>query len=235
MSYRIRFTMPDGRTGLWACDYPTREDAQRAIDDRLADTGFSYAVEEVTDAPDPGSTAAHHVEILRAIDDRLADIGLAYSVEGVPDAPEPGSMAEHHVEILRKRVEEMVEVNNAIHRDLAFAIQIGDAMREAMRTGEWRAGHDRSMASSAIAGWDRFKPSLAAAPSVPVGASEAPGEGGDSDRMRLEDLRAFLEGNEDASITWREGEFSAVAEGGAVMAPTLAALADKLAEREAKP
>ena len=199
MSYRIRFKLPDGRTGLWNHNYSTREDAQKAIDDRLADTGFTYTVEEVPDAPEPGSTAAHHVEILR------------------------------------ERVKELEKVQNAMSRDLAFALQLGGAMREAMRTGEWRAGHDRSMAHSAIAGWDRFKRSLAAAPGVPVGASEAPGEGGDSDRRRLEALRAFLDGNEDASITWWEGEFSAVAEGGAVMAPTLAALADKLAEKEAKP
>ena len=47
MSYRIRFTLPDGRTGLWAHDYATREEAQQAINDRLPDTGLDYAVEEV--------------------------------------------------------------------------------------------------------------------------------------------------------------------------------------------
>ena len=153
MSYRIRFTLPDGRTGLWAHDYPTREAAQAAIDDRLGDTGFDYTVEEVT---------------------------------------EPGSMAAHHVEILRKRVEEL-------------KVELATVMAN-----------------------------LAKAPSVPVGA-DAPGEGGDSDRRRLEALEAFLEGNEDASLSWLEGEFNALAEGEAITAPTLAALADKLAEKEAKP
>ena len=75
---------------------------------------------------------------------------------------------------------------------------------------------------------------LAKAPSVPVGA-DAPGEGGDSDRRLLEALREFLDGNEDASLTWWEGAFYAVAEDVAITAPTLAALADKLAEKEGKP
>ena len=158
-----------------------------------------------------------------------------YTVEEVPDVPEPGSTAAHHVEVLMERVKELEAVQKAMHRDLLFALEIGQAMREAMRTGEWRAGHDRSMTNSAVAGWDRWKSSLAKAPSVPVGASEAPGEGGDSDRRRLEALRAFLDGNEDASLSWWEGEFHALAEDVAITAPTLAALADTLAEREGRP
>lgn len=47
MSYRVRFTMPDGRTGLWMRDYATREEAQRAIDDRHGASGLAYSVEEV--------------------------------------------------------------------------------------------------------------------------------------------------------------------------------------------
>lgn len=161
MSYRIRFTLPDGRTGLWNNDYPSREAAHRAIDDRLADTGFAYSVEEV---------------------------------------PEPGSTAAHHVEILRDRVKELEEVQKAMRRDLLFALEIGQAMREAMRTGEWRAGHDKSMANSATSGWDRWKTSLAASPQGTAKASEAPGEGGDSDRRRLEALRAFMAGIESAKL-----------------------------------
>ena len=211
MSYQIRFTLPDGRTGLWAYDYPTREAAQAAIDDRLGHTGFAYSVEEV---PEPGSTAAHHVEILRARVKELEEI----------------------VEERGKAVTDAHVANFVTYRHLEFAICIGNAMRDAMRTGEWRAGHDRSKARSAIAGWDRWNASLAVkVPIVPVGASEAPGEGGDSDRRRLEALRAFLDGNEDASLTWWEGEFNAVAEDVAITAPTLAALADKLANKEAKP
>jgi hypothetical protein len=201
MSYRVRYTMPNGNTGHWMRDYATREDAQKAIDERRRDTGFTYAVEEV------------------------------------PDVPEPGSMAAHHVEILRERVKELEKVQNAMSRDLAFALQLGGAMREAMRTGEWRAGHDAGMASSAIAGWDRWRPSLDPDQGVLVAASEAPGEGGDGDRRRLEALERFLEGNQCASIAWWHSEFSAVnvSDGVEITAPTLAVLADKLAEKEAKP
>lgn len=177
----------------------------------------------------PGEWAQH------AIDEAL---DLAGYLMRVKDwfAPEPGSTATQDVEILRERAKELEEVQKAMLRDLSFAIQIGDAMREAMRTGEWRAGHDKSMASSAVAGWDRWKRSLAASPQGTAKASEAPGEGGDSGRSRLEALRAFLDGNEDASLTWWEGEFCAVAEDVAITAPTLAALADKLMEKkEAKP
>ena len=156
MSYRIRFTLPDGRTGLWNHDYPTREVAQRAIDDRLSDTGFAYAVEEV---------------------------------------PEPGSTAAHHVEILRKRAEEL-------------KVELATVMAN-----------------------------LAKAPSVPVGA-DAPGEGGDSDRRRLEALERYLEGDTFREV-WKTsmGPFAAGTkiEGQHFDAPTLAALADKLAEKEGKP
>ena len=196
MSYRVRYTFPDGRTGHWMPHYGTREDAQRAIDNRIGGTGLAHTVEEV---------------------------------------PALVSMAAHHIEILRERFKELEEIQKAIDRDLALAIQLGDALRQAMRTGAWRAGDDTGMASNAIAGWDRFRPGLAKATSVPVGASEAHGEGGDSDRKRLEALRAFLEGNEDASVSWWEDEFNAVAEDVAITAPTLAALADKLAVKEAKP
>ena len=157
MSYRVKYTTPTGQTGYWSLPFKTRGQADAEVEARSLVTGYTYTVEEVPDAPEPGSTAAHHVEILR------------------------------------KRVKELEE-------ELAMA-----------------------------------KPSLATAPSVPVGASEAPGEGGDSDRRRLEALRAFLEGNEDASLSWWEDEFNAVAEDVAITAPTLLALADKLAEKEAKP
>ena len=201
MSYRVRFTTQTGATFYWERTFATRTGATHSAQLQADSTGYTFAVEEVPDAPEPGSTAAHHVEILR------------------------------------KRVEELEAVQRAMHRDLAFALQLGDALRQAMRTGEWRAGHDKSMANNAIAGWDRFKPSLAKAPSVPVGASEAPGEGGDSDRRRLEALERFLDGEQSASIAWWQDEFSAVhvSDGVEITAPTLAALADKLAEMEGKP
>lgn len=269
MTYRIRFTLPDGRTGLWAHEYQTRETAQAAIDDRLGDTGFAYTVEEVQGAPQepkPKSTITTErlVGLLRDRHARgLAEYGTTldrtdlapgewaqHAIEEALDlagclmrlkdgfAPKLGSTAAHHVEILRARVKELEEVQKVMHRDLSFALQIGDAMRETMRTGEWRAGHDRSMASSAIAGWDRWKASLAKAPSVPVGASETPGKGGDSDRRRLEALERYLEGDTFRQI-WKTTQGNIVAgttiEGQEYAAPTLAALADKLMEMEAKP
>lgn len=198
MSYRIRFTFPNGTTGVWALTYPTREAAQHAVREREADTGLAYTVEEV---PEPGSTAAHHVEILRA------------------------------------RVKDLEDVQKAIHRDLLFALEIGQAMREAMRTGEWRAGHDRGMANSAIAGWDRWKASLATSLQGTAKASEAPGEGGDSDRRRLEALERWLRSKEDVSIVWMENRCLALNETGLAVdwGWSLAALADKLAEKEDKP
>lgn len=219
MSYRVRFTTHTGATGYWDGTFATHTGASMSAMSRADVTGYTYTVEEVPDAPEP--------------------------------KPEPGSMAAHHFEILRTRVnvlEALVEArgkavadahvaNLAMHRDLALAIQLGDALRQAMRTGAWRAGDDAGMANNAIAGWDRWKPSLGKAHSVPVGASDAPVEGGDSDRRRLEALRAFLEGKQSASIAWWEGEFSAVhvSDGVEITAPTLAALADKLAVKEAKP
>lgn len=188
MSYRVRFTLPDGRTGLSAHEYHTSEEAKRAIDDRLVPAGFDYAVEEAPEPkPEPTSTTERLVRLLHDRHARgLAKYGTTldrgdltpedwaqHAIEEALDlagylmrlkdgfAPEPGSTAAHHVEILRERVKELEVVQKAMHRDLSFALQIGDAMREAMRTGEWRPGHDRSMASSAMAGWDRWKPSLA--------------------------------------------------------------------------
>ena len=264
MSYRIRFTLPDGRTGLWNHNYPTREEAQRAIDDRLSDTGFAYTV-EATDAapePEPTSTTEQLVGMLRNRHARgLAKYGTTldradlspeqwaqHAIEEALDlagylmrlkdgfAPERGSMAAHHVEILRKRVKNLEEVQKAIHRDLLFALEIGQAMREAMRTGEWRAGHDRSMANSAVAGWDRWKTSLAASLQGTAKASEAPGEGGDSDRRRLEALERWLRSKEDVSIVWMENRCLALNETGLAVdwGWSLAALADKLAEMEGK-
>lgn len=177
-------------------------------------------------------------EEIRESWERWCGGGYKYTVEEVPDATEPGSTAARHVEILRKRIAELEAVQKAMSRDLAFALQIGDALREAMRTGEWRAGHDKSMANSAIAGWDRWKPSLAKAPSVPVGASEAPGEGGDSDRRRLEALERWLKVDTYRLVYFASNQLM-VALSDSIMddaaAPTLAALADKLAEKEGKP
>ena len=156
MSYRIRFAFPNGTTGVWALTYPTREAAQNAVREREADTGLAYTVEEVAE---PGSTAAHHVEILRA------------------------------------RVKEL-------------KVELATVMAN-----------------------------LAKAPSVPVGASEAPGEGGDSDRRRLEALERWLRSKEDVSIVWMENRCLALNETGLAVdwGWSLAALAEKLAEKDGKP
>jgi len=258
--------MPDGRTGLWAHEYQTREAAQAAIDDRLGDTGFAYTVEEVAEPepkPEPTSTTERLVGLLRDRHARgLAKYGTTldrgdltpedwaqHAIEEALDlagylmrlkdgfATQPGSTAAHHVKILRARVKDLEDVQKAIHRDLLFALEIGQAMREAMRTGEWRAGHDRGMANSAIAGWDRWKASLATSLQGTAKASEAPGEGGDSDRRRLEALERWLRSKEDVSIVWMENRCLALNETGLAVdwGWSLAALADKLAEKEDKP
>jgi hypothetical protein len=197
-------------------DLTPQQWAQHAIEEALDLAGYLMRLKDGF-APEPGSTAAHHVEIPR---DRVKEL-------------------EEMVETLRKKLNETLTDNDDIHRDLALAIEIGDAMREAMRHGAW--GHDGEghLASVSAGSWDRFKTSLAKAPSVPVGASDAPGEGGDSDRRRLEALERWLRGN-----TYRMVYFSSrgviVAGSDSIgdddmEAPTLPALADKLAEKEAKP
>ena len=224
MSYRVRYTMPDGRTGRWTRDYATREEAQRAIDGRVYDTGFAHFVEEVPDVPPKPKSTSTTERLVRLLHDRhargLAEYGttldrtdlapeewaqhaidealdLAGYLMRVKDwfAPEPGSTAAHHVEILRARVKELEE-------ELAKA-----------------------------------KASLAKAPSVPVGASEAPGEGGDSNRRRLEALERWLRLKEDVSIVWMENRCLALNETGLAVdwGWSLAALADKLTEKEDKP
>lgn len=77
MSYRVRFTLPHGSTGHWAREYATREEAQRAIDDRLPDTGLAYTVEEVATPQDR----------IRELESELAQLRDALVVvEGLGDA-----------------------------------------------------------------------------------------------------------------------------------------------------
>jgi hypothetical protein len=207
-------------------DYATREDAQKAIDERRRDTGFTYAVEEVPDAPednpDPTSTTERLVGLIRdrhakglakygtTLDrgDLSPDQWAQHAIEEALDlagylmrlkdgrAPEPGSMAAHHVEILRERVKEL-------ETELA-----------------------------------NLKTRLTTAPGVPVGASEAPREGGDSDRRRLEALERWLKGDTNRLVYFSIRKLM-VATSDSMMdeatAPTLSALADKMAEKEAKP
>ena len=177
-------------------------------------------------------TFATHTGASMSAQTRADVTGYTYTVEEVP---EPGSTAAHHVDMLRERVKELEAVQKAMSQDLALALQLGDALRHAMRTGAWRAGDDAGMANNAIAGWDRWKPSLGKAHS----ASEAPGDGGDSDRRRLEALERWLRGENfrlvqlslHGTLLATDGMYEKdVAE-----APTLAALADKLAVKEAKP
>lgn len=246
MSYQIRCMGPSGSTFLVGDVFATRGQAEEIRDswEKWGGGCFKYTVEEVPDAPEPKpeltSTTERLVSLFRDYHGGQQTIpNDADGVEYVPGVkPEPGSTAAHHVEILRKRIVEMEAVQKAISQDLAFALQLGDALRQAMRTGEWRAGNDAGMAGNAIAGWDRFRPGLGKATSVPAGASEAPGEGGDSDRRRLEVLERFLDGDTFHQI-WKTTQGNIVAgttiEGQEYAAPTLAALADKLAEKEGKP
>ena len=281
MSYRIRFTLPDGRTGLWAHEYQTREAAQAAIDDRLGDTGFAYAVEEVQDAPEPKPkstiTTERLVGLLRdrhakglakygttldrtdlapgewaqhAIDEAL---DLAGYLMRVKDwfAPEPGSTAAHHVEILRARVKELeglVEergkavtdahvANHVMHVRLSRAIELGDAMHRAMTTAQSRFYVDWGEIKVALAEWTAYKESLAASRQVHAKASESPMNGGDSDRRRLEALERWLKADTQRLVYFSKRQLL-VAVSDSMMdeavAPTLAALADKLAEKEDK-
>jgi len=285
MSYRIRFTLPDGRTGLWAHEYQTREAAHAAIDDRLADTCFAYAVEEVQDAPqepkpEPTITTERLVGLLRDRHARgLAKYGTTldredltpqqwaqHAIEEALDlagylmrlkdgfAPEPGSTAAHHVEILRDRVKELEEMvkergkavtaahvaNHVMHVRLSRAIELGGAMHRAMTTARSRFYVDWGEIEVAMDEWTAYKESLAAslakAPSVPVGASEAPREGGDSDRRRLAVLNDWIRGGHRA-FGFQNGivvGLDGLCLRPVVEAPTLAALADKLVAEEAK-
>jgi hypothetical protein len=195
-------------------DYATREDAQRAINERRDDTGLAYTVEEV---PEPGSTAAHHVEILRK---RVKELEALVEERG-------------------KAVTDAHVANHAMHRDLAMALQIGDAMHRAMTTAQGYISGQWGGVNVAMAEWTEYKARLAKAPSVPVGASEAPREGGDSDRRRLEALERWLRVDTYRLVFFASrGVMVAMSDSigtDDVEAPTLAALADKLAEKEAKP
>lgn len=81
MSYRVRFTLPHGSTGHWAREYATREEAQRAIDDRQKETGFAYVVEEVVATaavPDASPEAATPEARIRELEAELAQLRDAY-------------------------------------------------------------------------------------------------------------------------------------------------------------
>ena len=267
MSYRVRFTYADGSHGWLQALHKTREDAERHIRMQPNPNNCMTYNVEATDAPpapEPTSTTERLVGLLRDRHARgLAKYGTTldrtdltpeqwaqHAIEEALDlagylmrlkdgcGQEPGSTAAHHVGILRERVNELEKVQKAMHRDLALALQIGDAMREAMRHGAWGHDDEGHLASVSSGAWDRFKDSLAKATSVPVGASEAPREGGDSDRRRLEALERYLEGDTFREV-WKTsmGPFAAGTkfEGQHFDAPTLAALADKLMEKEAKP
>jgi hypothetical protein len=81
MRYRIRFTMPDGRSGLWTRTYATREEAQRLIGERLYDTGFAYVVEEVVATaalPDTTPEPSTPDDRIRELEVELAQLRDAY-------------------------------------------------------------------------------------------------------------------------------------------------------------
>lgn len=167
MSYQIRFTLLDGRTGRWMREYATREEAQQAIDDRMADTGPTYAVEEVVtrearfreleaevahlrDAYDAArqdlGVAKRNVARLKSLVAMLeTDLFTARESEKVAS----GIAAEAHC----KTVASMVRLDRAI--------ELGDAMHAAHPSEEWAA----------------YKEDLAATSRGPAKASEAPGEG----------------------------------------------------------
>jgi predicted nucleic acid-binding Zn-ribbon protein len=81
MSYRVRYTFPDGRSGLWTRTYATREEAQRLIGERLDDTGFAYVVEEVVATaalPDATPEQSTPEARIRELEAELAHLRDAY-------------------------------------------------------------------------------------------------------------------------------------------------------------
>lgn len=245
MSYRVRYTMSDGRTGRWTRDYATRDEAQRAIGSRVYDTGFAYFVEEVPDV----STAA--------VPDASPD-PTASQWPGQPAPEKPTSTTERLVGLIRDRhALGLSKYGTTLDRgDLTPEQWAQHAIEEAVdlagylmrlkdgcgqEPGSTAAHHVevlRGRIKELEAGLAKAKASLAKAPSVPVGALEAPREGGDSDRRRLEAIERFLDGDTFRQI-WKTTQGNIVAgttiEGQEYAAPTLAALADKLMEMEAKP
>lgn len=166
MSYRIRFTLPDGRTGLWTPTYATREEAQRLIGERLDDTGFAYVVEEVVataalpDAtPEPSTPEAR----IRELEAELAQLRDAYDA-----ARQDLDVAKRKVARLESTLA-MVQAswavsaaNAAVANTLSAeahcktvasmvrldrAIELGDAMHRANPSEEW-AGFKETLAAS---------------------------------------------------------------------------------------
>lgn len=107
MSYRIRFTLPDGRTGHWSHDYATREEAQKAIDDRLPDTGLAYTVEEVATPQDR----------IRELEAEVARIQDAYVA------------AVQNMDVAERRLAVVEALGDAMHRAMTTA--------QPYLSGEW--------------------------------------------------------------------------------------------------
>lgn len=170
MSYRIRFTVPDGRTGHWLRDYATREEAQRAIDDRVADTGLAYAVEEANTPEDRiRALEAELAQLRDAYDAAVQDRDMAKrsvkrleSTLDMVQASWAASVASEDAWRARSRQHLMDAASCRVR--LERAIELGDAMHRAHHSEEWAA----------------YKESLASLRQCPAKASEAPREGGDS-------------------------------------------------------
>lgn len=97
MSYQIRCTGPSGSTFLVGDVFATRGQAEEIREswERWCGGVYKYTVEEVPDAPEPGSVAARHVEILR---ERVKEL-------------------EALVATLRKSLNETLTENGDIHRN----------------------------------------------------------------------------------------------------------------------
>lgn len=72
MSYRVRFTKPNGETGYWERTFATRAGATTTADHARDSTGYAHTVEEMADAPTAavpdatfGSTTERLVAMLR--------------------------------------------------------------------------------------------------------------------------------------------------------------------------
>lgn len=211
MSYRIRFTLPDGRTGHWAREYATREEAQQAIDDRLPDTGLAYVVEEVATPEarirelerelaqlrDAYDAARQDLDVTKRnvarLESTLGMVQAAWAVSVANAAVANTLSAEAHCKTVASEVR------------LEAALAIGDAMHRAHPSDEWAAYKDTLAASRQ----GPAKASGGAGGSAHTGPGHQPGAGQGVASRLIVDLGAIeREGPAKASEAPGEGHDS---------------------------
>jgi len=157
--YRVRFTLPHGSTGHWAREYATREEAQRAIDDRQKETGFAYVVEEVVATaavPDASPEAATPEARIRELEAELAQLRDAYDA------------ARQDLDVAKRNVARLEEALDASRQGPAKAS--GGAGGAAHTGPGHQSGAGQGVASRLIVDLGAIERE------GPAKASEAPGE-----------------------------------------------------------